>query len=376
MYAPVPTPGDLVAYLRATGWISGTQDSRWAVFTRTHVSDVVSIEVPLLVGAPGYHRAFSMLVADLARLEGRSEQAVWRDVTSTSLDTIRLSLQGATTRDGTLPVEAGAATLQATRDLLMAAACSAVRPQVVHPTRKPTKALDFCQISRISSIEQGSFVLGIDVPVTPMLQTRFDGVGDPDPDPPFERLVTGLLARAIAEAVVAAQEAEAGGGVEAFRRRSVVGVSANLCDALGSLLKAAGADQLTTRVSFGVRRPIVAAGSHVSVITPEIGRIFDEASRALRAEETSYGIEVVGPIVKLESVNPSEGGIIVLQAEVDGRLRLVRLVVGRDEYAMAVRLHQSMKFLHVVGDVRRRNTQWVLESPRGLTESEVPTQEA
>ena len=44
------------------------------------------------------------------------------------IDVVRLALEGATTRDGGLPVESGPATFQAARDLLLAAAGSAVEP--------------------------------------------------------------------------------------------------------------------------------------------------------------------------------------------------------------------------------------------------------
>ncbi len=366
---PPPLPGDVSSYLLAAGWTGGGASDRWATFSRELDGDKLSLEVPQLTGARDYVRVIGMLLEDLARIESRSLEAIVEEMHATGVDVVRLALEGATTRDGGLPVESGPATFQAARDLLLAAACSAVEPRTVFAKRKPDAAMGFLGLARIARAEPGSFILTVEVPVPRQLQ----GVLFPhDPDPPFARRVVELAARGVAGAVTAAREAEAGAGLEAFRRRAGEGVSANLCEALGDLVESANAEILKTSVAFATHRPANPELPRFSLVTPDLVRVLQEAAREMRAEAIWYGTEVKGPVVKLVSSDVPQGGEVVIQAEVEGRLRYIKLTLGSKEYAQAVDAHRAMKIVQAVGDLGRKTGAWVLDTPKEFAVVDLP----
>src|SRR5260370_539870 len=58
----------------------------------------------------------------------------------------------------TLPLEDGAAAFQYTRDLLLAAGCSAWKPRAVFGPRKPDQALRFVRAIQLGRTRPGSYV--------------------------------------------------------------------------------------------------------------------------------------------------------------------------------------------------------------------------
>ena len=113
------TPGDFASYLLGSGWILTKTDDSWATFERD--ADKVAVEVPQRTSVRDYARLVGFLLDDLARVEARPASSILRDVKASSMDVVRLGIQGSSTRDGRIPVEAGMRAYEAARDLLLAA---------------------------------------------------------------------------------------------------------------------------------------------------------------------------------------------------------------------------------------------------------------
>jgi hypothetical protein len=60
-----------------------------------------------------------------------------RDIAAASTDTIRVAIEGISTRDGRIPLAAGYRAYGATREMILAAACSVIDPRSVFAKRKP-----------------------------------------------------------------------------------------------------------------------------------------------------------------------------------------------------------------------------------------------
>jgi len=366
-----PEPQEIVAYLLSTGWTSAGNDQRWAMLTRRFNGDEVVLEVPLLSNAGGYPRAVTMLISDLSRLEERSATLIIQDMRASRVDTIRLALEGAGTRRGTISVSSDPTTFQAARDLLLSAACSAVERRPVFAKRKPDAAMAFLDAARIARAEPGSFMLSVEVPIPPDFQQTLAN----DADPPFARKVSILVARGIAGAVLAAREAEAGAGIDAFLARTGEGVSANLCEAIGALVNTVEAGSLRASVSFATHWPVASDVPRSTIVTPEVVPALQEAARELRAEAVLLGTDAQGPVVKLHSDDVTRGGDIVIHADVEDRLRFLRITLGPAEYAKAVDAHKQDRLVRIVGDLAREGVSWTLQSPRRFAVIDMPEDE-
>lgn len=364
--AAAPNPSELVAYLRQQGWALVSVNADWAVCTQYVDGEAIVIEVPQQAAARDYARAVSVLLDDLARLERRSAANVLRDVKATSVDVVRIAIDGSSTRDGRIAVEAGRRVYEAARDLLLSAACSVIDPRPVFAKRKPEEAMRLLNTARFGQTEVGSFVLTIECSVAPRLQQPLIEDED-DTDAPFERKACVRLARATVAAEVATRESAASGSIEPFQRGAKQGVSANLCDAIAEMLDSTNAEALTLGFSFASRRPLVRTVPRLVVFSSDTSAVLREAAARLRDEASYPATEVVGTVVRLDSHNLTVGGDAVLRAEWDGRVRPVKVTLDAEGYARAIQAHGERALIRMVGDLVREGRSWCLRNPREFT---------
>lgn len=360
--AVVPTPDEVAGWLRQTGWTLRAGDDAWAVFGRLFEDDLVEIEVPQRAAAPDYPRVVATLLSDLARLERRPEAVLLRDIRASAVDVVRIALDGPATREGRLPVEAGRRVFGGARDLLLAAACSALDPRPAYATRKAERAMAVVEQARFGQSELGSFVLTMEMSVAPRLDVPlFD---DGDPQPPLERRATLQLARAIASAEVATRRSAASGALAPFQERTRDGLSANLCDALAEIFDATSADTVRTSFSFAHRRPVMGEVPRSVLLSADMAPILRSAAIGLREVAVLAGQEVVGSVVLLESEDATSGGAVQLRAVVDGRMMRVRVLLPANDYAVAVDAHRTGGLVRCIGDLAREGRGRVLQNPR------------
>lgn len=363
--AGVPAPGEVAAYLLQRGWYLQQAGNCWADYRKPVGTETVVIEVPQRAAARDYARVLGLLIEDLARLEERAPLAVLQDIKSSSVDRVRLAIDSAMTRDGRIPVEAGRRVYEAARDLLLAAACSVIDPRPAFAKRKPEEAMSLLQRARFGQTEIGSFVLTIECTIAPSLQQPLLAEAG-DPDAPLERRTCVKLAHALEGADAASRESAASGQIDPFRTRAREGVSANLCEAVADMLEATAAESLRASFSFALRRPLAVPMPRAIVFTPDTAALLREAAARLRDEATYPATEVVGPVVKLNSAEPSQGGEAVLHAPVDGRSRSVRVVLDSAAYQAAIAAHRDGALVRCVGDLGREGRSWILRNPRDL----------
>lgn len=368
-----PSPADAAAYLLQQGWTLESASASWAVYLKRFDGfdgQPVKLEVPQQAAAPDYGRAFGHLIDDLARLEQRAPSSLLRDISASSVDVVRLAIEGSSTRDGRIPVEAGRRVYEAARDLLLAAACSVIDPRPVFVKRKPEDAMSLLGRARFGLAEVGSFVLTMECSIPPRLRHAAEG-DDGDPDAPLERKACVRLARALQAAEWATRQSGASGKIDPFRERTRDGVSANLCDGIAEILDATSADTLRAAFSFAPRRPLLAEVPRAIAFSSDTSGILREAAKRMREDASYPATEVFGTVVKLDSPNSAIGGEVVLRVEVpDGRLRRVRVVLDATPYQVAIEAHGARTLVRCVGDLAREGGSWVLRNPRDFAAAE------
>lgn len=362
--ASVPS-GGLAAWLRATGWaLVRTEPDRLAIYERpSSDGDAFEVLVPLRSDLRDYHLRIGEALATLAEAEGRAQLDVLRDVMQAQTDVVRIALDGPSTGEGSIALDAGARVFAHARDLMLAAACASIDPRTVWATRKPAQATDYLRALRFGPTERGSFVLTVESPVTPGLLHTPDAS---DGDVPFERRVTRTLARALGEARNAAALALASGDAQPFLDAVPRGVNANLCEALAGLLRE-GERATTIRIGWASSRPERDAPRASWAFTVDQVPLLREASRIYREIAPRPDVEVEGMVVQLSREPPAAGGSITLAAVVDGAVRRIRVELGAAEYALAIRAHTEGTRLYCEGELVREGRGFLLRAPRQVS---------
>lgn len=361
--APVPTPLEVAGYLLQRHWKLKKSGELWAEY---EADEGIVVEVPQEVNADDYPRVVAMLLEDLAHLEKRTPAAVLRDMKAEAVDIVRLSIDSALTKDGRIPVEAGRRGYEASRNLLLAAACSAIDPRPVFAKRKPDAAMKLLEQARFGHAELGSFVLTMEFNIPPRLQ-RSLLPDETDAEAVLERMTSTLLALALREVSTASREASASGTLSPFTERTQLGVSSNLCDAVAEVIEATSAETLTASFSFAARRPLVTEVPRRTVFSSDTAPILREAAFRMRDEATLADTDIMGPVVKLDSSNPTDGGVAVIKSAVDGRFRSIKVFLGAEMYGAAIEAHRERQLIKCVGELKREGGSLMLRNPRDFS---------
>jgi hypothetical protein len=366
--AAAPTPSEFASYLRQRGWTPHEVQDRWITFSKPSGGEPYMVEVPQLSEALDYPRAARVLLDNLSRIERIEPTRILRDIKAVALDVVRLAIDSAGTRDGRIGVEAGRRVYEAARDMLLAAACSVGDPRPAFPRKKTSAAMDLIRRARLGQTEVGSFVITIECDIPLALQA--DSIPEAESDLPMERRTCLRLAQAMASAGAATSEASSTAKFEPFRRRIDEGVNANLCDAIAEIVEAADADALRASFSFATRRPLRNLPPRDVTFSRDTTAYLRQAAKLLRDEATYPAFEAEGHIVRLQSPDLPQGGLVVIHTEVDGSGRHVSVQLDSSSYVRAVEAHRHGQLVRCTGDLQRVGRSWMLMNPRDFVDIE------
>ncbi|MGB5833280.1 MAG: hypothetical protein WBG92_14975 [Thiohalocapsa sp.] len=352
---------DLKSYLDSRGWHQvGRLGDKALVFEPVaENAEAAEILVPARDDLADYASRMAEAVRILAESEQRSALAVFRDITTTGLDVVRLRSPNADS-DGAIVIEDGVTLYREAENLMLSAACAAVDPRRSYHLRKVTEAMDYLKSVRLGPSERGSYVLSVYSPVQPRLgaQQRLD-LGDE----PFPRTVTLRLADALAAAKRAADQAVADGEFAPFDDAVAQGVSANLCDAVAHL--AAAAKGVDIGLTWARTRPAgrQAQRYHFSV---EVAEVLSEAASVFRRSEPLTDTRLTGFVIALDRPVDQFDGSATLRVLIEDRPRRVRVRFEQNVYPQVIRAFQEKFAIALLGDLFPVNQRWELRNPREL----------
>lgn len=281
------------------------------------------------------------------------------------------------TPDGTIPLRQAQSLLDGAQQLLLYAACSAIRPRSTYGSgRRPKEASNFLNDDvRMGHTQRGSFVITV--------LTRLDAddtvIVEPDANeliapgasdagahtagevaaiiPPFQRRVMATLATAL-ELTHQAVQTGASGRLERAVER---GVSANLVDALAGMTSYEGLHSLDLSFQWAPAEPVPPpATEHVLITREEMPRLA-AAANLLRQVPDVVRDSITGQVIRLERAETDEG-IITIEGTV-GRStrRKVRVDLNGEPYDTAIRAHRQRLPVTATGDITKRGRDyWLL----------------
>lgn len=359
------TPQALSAYVRGQGWTRAERFGQHSdVFTKENAPELI---IPGTAKLGDYPDVVSEIIRTIANHEGRSELQVYRDLSGADRDVIRVRAPEAD-EDGSVRVDAGVDIFLHARDLLLSAACAATEPRPAYRAGGNKVASNYMDRVRLGQTEHGSFVVTLLAPVPPSLQAPAQQDLWPFPEEePFDRQVTRRLADGLESARRAAEEAIRGDGLEPFQRAVKDGVSANLCEALASLIERG--EGLDVSITWARTRPTPEARRRVQ-FTRGDGEVFQEAARQLRAREPRPDEYIEGYVTGTSRKPTDVQGQITVKTFIDGKPVYVRTILSPDDYSDALAAHDTKNAITLIGDLRREGERWWLDRPRNLQVAE------
>ena len=351
----------LNAYLASHGWqkIESFGESGIVFGLENQPQELL---VPLGI-LSDYQRRIEEILQTLSEVEDRDPLAILRDVTMSEYDLIRVRLPEPAPV-GSVPVSDGISSFQESRNLLLAAACSASRPQRAYRAGRNQEASDYMNTVRFGQTEMGSFIVSLLSPVPPNLVGQSDMSTGMPPDP-FARRVTRKLVSALRSAKNAVSLADHGGDISAFEQNVPQGVSANLCDAIANLVDVENRQGVDISVSWSLLREPPEGRAQIAFNKSDAS-VLKEASRILRDRQERPNEHLDGYVHSLARGQTQVRGRVTLKAVVDGVLSSVRVDFSPPDYSRIVDAHNHRKVVSLEGDLRRDGQRWVLDNPRDL----------
>jgi len=303
------------------------------------------------------------VISALAAVESRSELQVFRDLIGSDRDVVRVRAPEAD-GDGSVQVDAGVNIFAQAREILLSAACSANEPRPAYRTGKNKEAIAYMNRVRLGQTEHGSFVVTLFAPVPPSLQEPRQSDFWPVPaDEPFDRLVTRFLADGLQAAHKAAEDVVRGNGIAAFTKSVPRGVSANLCEALSSLIDVG--EGLDVSITWSRTRPTPEARRQIVFARSE-SEVLREAARVLRLQEPRPDERLEGYIVGAGRRVEDQDGQVTLKTFIDGKPVSVKTKLPAELYTQALAAHDDKNPVIITGDLKRDGQRWRLENPRNM----------
>lgn len=360
-------PLEVAAYLRARSWTQQTLTTHASVWVSGEAEEQMEVVVPMDPRQRDFALRMGELLQTIAVAEDRSQVDVYSDLLTTYADVIRIRIDDRELTDGTLPIDAHAVIGHKVRDLLLAAACSALQPRAIWHKRKPAQAVEQVRRLRIGQTERGSYIITVISRVSPELHLRDTGQ-ELDAEPPYERKVTQMLATSLAALDQVSATAAMNQDFSDFERSVNEGVSANLCDAVAGLW---GDDDRNRNLEFSfswsVARPVAERIPRRINFGSDRIPIIREASRVMRERSPYEDYELDGAVVKLERAEGQPAGKVTIIGAIDGRPRRVSLELPDPHYSLAIQAHQQQQPIHCVGTLVKSGRGYTLRDARDVS---------
>lgn len=353
------------AYLEAAGWqLKERFSDKGLIFT--NVDETLKVLLPLKQEFSDYAIRVSEIVQALSMQEGRGIESILREMQLSGYDVFRIRLIG-NAKGGTIPLLSTENVIEKARKILTAAASSVVRPRKVHSARKGKQVEEYMERVRLGQTEYGSYIFTLLSPVVPEIDTTLPlPFVEPIPrtQDPFERLVTNKLSDGINAAynesikILSGREAS-------FEDKVDLGISAALCEGLGSITKSSGTAEFS--VSWAKTRPhYIGVHPERYEFNMEMADIVEEVARVFKTTEPEDDLIIKGYVSDLSKDKMDPTGNVVVKGLVDGSLRPIRLILNDDEYAVAIKAHEGFKTISVEGSLISRGQFKVLEKVRNF----------
>ncbi len=339
-------PTDLRDYAKAQGWVLLKEAAKDRLYVLTNPRfERRQLVFPMDTSAPDYEEAVMLVVDKLATIENRPAGAVLKSLMEVADDAIAFRVTTPNQQDRSLPLAFAGSMVLGAQQLLLAAACTVLKPQTHHPRLSRTEAQQFLETARFRHTQPGSFVLNVSCPVQAMdIQSALL----PDEmEAPFVRRATFALKRSLRELVSAIETDSLVGFVAEAKNSEAPLISSNLCEALMRFEEESLKNSVEIGITWAALIPRPASEPAVSIVRVQhdyFSRI-EEVRRELRSEETHTEDTFIGTVERLDGEMDDQGrrqGEVILSLLLpEGEQIRARTNLNPEQYAKADQAHMT-----------------------------------
>ena len=349
------TPIGLRDYAKSQGWIQVKEAAMSRLYVMTNPRfELRQLVFPMDTTAPDYFDAVMLAVEKLSTLEERSQQAVIKSLMEVGDDGIAFRVTTARQEEQSLPLAFAGSMVAGAQQMLLASACTVLKPQAHHPRLSRTEAQQLLETAKFRHTETGSFVLNISCPVQGLdVQTSLL----PDEEQTsFVRRTTLTLFRSLRELITSIETDSLD---ELIARAKIDGrpmISSNLCEAITRLEDETLRNSIEIGISWAACMPRPGDEPRISVVRIQhdyFARI-EEVRRELRSNEQHLEDVFPGTVERLDGEMGHDGkrsGEVILSILTpDGEQVRVRANLDAQQYEKADRAHMTEgAYVKVVG---------------------------
>lgn len=340
-------PTGLRDYAKDQGWILFKEAAKDRLYVMTNPSfERRQLVFPMDTTAPDYSEAVMLVVDKLAAMEGRSAQAVIKNLLEVDDDAIAFRVTTPRPDERSLPLAFAGSLVTGVQQLLLASACTVLKPQAHHPRLSRTEAQQFLETAKFRHTQIGSFVLNVSCPVQG-LNVQAPLLPD-EADAPFVRRTTATLRKALVELVTAIETDSLDTFVEATKTGVNPVVSSNLCEALLRFEDSSLKNSVEIGITWAAAIPKPANEGRISTIRIQhdyFPRI-EEVRRELRSKEQHFEDVFPATVERLDGEMGDDGkrsGEVILRLLTPDGDELVRARANltADQYDLADKAHMN-----------------------------------
>jgi hypothetical protein len=362
------SPLDVASYLRAHTWEKvheiGTKALVWHLKQGRKIWELV---LPLDKTLEDFALRLSDVIRILENVEGRSQLDIVSALSQSNADVIKIPANYHIAADGTMLIDDGVAFMSNIREMVMAAACTAVKPKAIHSTKKPNEAVRYIENIRLGQTERGSYVFTVISRVAPLLTaTEMGALFDMAQEDPFERRATKTLSNALQALNSLAQRAISNGQIH-FEEAISEGVSANLCDAVVGLSEKMDPSKgLPIQFQWSPARPVNDSVPTSVLLTADIIPVIQETSRVLREKSPEPDAHIRGYVIRLQREEGASIGTVQIVDLDASRERKVQIELAAHDYDKAIRAHGDGLIVNCSGELVKEGRGFALRDHSGI----------
>ena len=339
-------PTDLRDYAKERGWVLVKEAAKDRLCVMTHPGfQGRQLVFPMDTTAPDYSDAVMLVVEKLAGIEGRRWEDVFKNLVEAGDDAIAFRVTTPRLDDRSVPLAYAGSMLAGAQQLLLASACTVLKPQLHHPRLSRAEAQQFLDTARFRHTQPGSFVLNVSCPVRAMdVQSA---LLPEEADAPFVRRATVALRKALGQLVTAIETDSLGEFVDAARKAPSPVVSSNFCEALTHFEDSSLKSSVEIGITWAALLPRPVDEGYVSVVRVQhdyFPRI-EEVRRELRSTDVHVEDVFPGTVERLDGEMGADGrrsGEVILSLLTsDGEQVRARASLNAEQYEQADKAHMK-----------------------------------
>ncbi|CAN7685711.1 hypothetical protein [Caballeronia sp. LjRoot31] len=352
------SPSGLRDFVKSLGWESLPDGIVDRLYVMHHAAAPRrQIVIPMDQDAPDYAEACELALSKLADLQGMKLADLVQLAAISRDDSIYYRVTSGGSVDDGLPLSFAASLLLGAEQILLASACTVLRPQTHHPRLHRAEATQLAGHARFGHTERGSFVVRVSCPVDAMETPSMPDLAHANDS--FVRMTMLTARNGVRQLVRAIEEDGLSRFVDSQKAAASPVVSSNLCEALTRLHN----DDVRNNIDMSFRWATTVAlpqdatpGENIRIRSDYFGRI-DDVRRELRAVERDRDDVFIGTVEHLNGEFDIEGNrageVVVALLLREGEIIKARVVLDQEQYARAVTAHLDDRTLvRIAGRLR------------------------